>query len=134
MRRAVIIVNIVNLVLLVIVMIFVIIAHNEDNAKSESQKRLQDMNLGAFIAYAIIFMLFCVAGIVGAKKYNISLVGIAAVYYCVSFIFSSIQLYPVGMVSAILFVYPHFVFIHEVRKGIMSEENYHNEEQSCCCV
>jgi hypothetical protein len=140
-RRAVIIVDIVNLVLLLIGMIIVVVAHNnvnpddynDDNTKTQVEK-FQDMPLGGFLAYAIVFMLLCVAGIVGANKYNVYLVGIAAVAYCVSFIFSIIQLNYLGMIVAILFVYPHFVFIAEVRKGIMSDENYHNEEMSCCCV
>lgn len=34
-----------------------------------------------------------------------------------------------------VYVYPHVVFIMEVRNGIMSEETYkRREEASCCCV
>eukprot|EP00546_Thalassionema_frauenfeldii_P021898 CAMPEP_0178905480 /NCGR_PEP_ID=MMETSP0786-20121207/6298_1 /TAXON_ID=186022 /ORGANISM="Thalassionema frauenfeldii, Strain CCMP 1798" /LENGTH=217 /DNA_ID=CAMNT_0020577091 /DNA_START=194 /DNA_END=847 /DNA_ORIENTATION=+ len=30
--------------------------------------------------------------------------------------------------------YPHIIFILEVRDGIMTKENYPNEEASCCCM
>jgi hypothetical protein len=36
--------------------------------------------------------------------------------------------------SFCLFLYPHVIFIKEVREGIMSKENYDNERHSCCCV
>jgi hypothetical protein len=32
------------------------------------------------------------------------------------------------------FAYPHAVLYNEISSGIMSKENYYNEEQSCCCV
>lgn len=43
----------------------------------------------------------------------------------------------VNLISAImsgLCVYPHYFLFQEIRSGIMSKENYYNEEQSCCCV
>jgi uncharacterized membrane protein YecN with MAPEG domain len=140
-RRAVIIVNLVNIVLLMIGMIVLIVAHNkvspddysDDKVKSQVQT-FENVPLAALIAIPIVLMLCCVAGIVGANKYNIYLVGSAAVAYCVVFIMDLIAVNIVGAIIAALFAYPHFVFIHEVRRGIMSNETYHIEEQSCCCV
>jgi hypothetical protein len=34
----------------------------------------------------------------------------------------------------LLFAYPHFVLMSEIRRGIMSAETYKSERQSCCCV
>jgi hypothetical protein len=47
---------------------------------------------------------------------------------------SLVAVNPIGLVLAALFAYPHFFFIKEVRSGIMSEANYVNVNQSCCCV
>ena len=41
---------------------------------------------------------------------------------------------PFGLIIPGLFLYPHVFHIKEIRAGIMSEENYENEKQSCCCV
>jgi hypothetical protein len=49
------------------------------------------------------------------------LVGICAAAYCY---FIRINIF--GIIAA-LFVYPHFMFIKEVRQGIMRDKNYHNE-------
>ena len=38
------------------------------------------------------------------------------------------------LVGLIMSTYVHISFVREVRRGIMTRENYHNEEQSCCCV
>ena len=40
----------------------------------------------------------------------------------------------IGIVSAILLIYPHAGFIYEVQKGILSRETYAREEYSCCCT
>ena len=38
------------------------------------------------------------------------------------------------LVGLVMSTYVHISFVKEVRCGIMTRENYHNEEQSCCCV
>jgi hypothetical protein len=40
----------------------------------------------------------------------------------------------VTFIPWLLFAYPHFVLLSEIRRGIMSDETYKSERHSCCCV
>jgi hypothetical protein len=93
-------------------------------------------------------IVLCAVGIVGAVQFNIYLVAIPAVMYLLEAIFAAIVIITdnsYGVYSLLLFgyyslpvccilLYPHILFIIEKCRGIMTKENYHNEEQSCCCV
>ena len=143
-RRAVMIVNIVNATLLLFGM-FGVLATNKLSGQAEDLYDDDEMletlaefsnsfPLGAFIAIQVVKILCSVAGIIGALKFNIYLTGVAAAAYCIDVLMALIEFSVGGIVYAALFAYPHFYFIKEVRAGIMSKENYHNEEMSCCCV
>jgi hypothetical protein len=147
MRRAVIIVNTINIVLIVIGTIMLIIAHNsnvhlekiynDDEVKSQVETAMaavQKMPLGALIAFEILQIVVYAAGIVGALRYNIYLVGVSMAGYCFAIAVNLMTLNIFGLICPAFFAYPHLFFIQEVRKGIMSKENYYNEEMSCCCV
>jgi hypothetical protein len=85
-----------------------------------------------------IFTLFAIGvaylGITGAKEFTEWKVGVAAGWYCIGALLSLLGLDIIGVICSALFAYPHIVFIQEMRKGIMTEENYPKEEHSCCCV
>ena len=145
-RRAVIIVNLVNIGLTAIALFGIAFAKaNVENIQNNADQidddelmatleGFNDLPLGTIIAVAILRIAASACGVAGAYFYNIWLVGISALAYVLEFIFSLIGLQIDGAVIAALFAYPHYFFIQEVRKGIMSKENYPNEEHSCCCV
>ena len=67
-------------------------------------------------------------------RYNVWMVGFAAAVYYADFVMALVALNIPRSVYMAFFLYPHFFLIQEIRSGIMSPENYPNEEQSCCCV
>mmetsp|Transcript_22586 Transcript_22586/g.37362 ORF Transcript_22586/g.37362 Transcript_22586/m.37362 type:complete len:185 (+) Transcript_22586:151-705(+) len=70
------------------------------------------------------------ASIYGAIIYNKYLVGIKA-------IFLTVTMFHAGLLSVIInvsFLYPHVLLMYYIHTGIMSEETYDEEKQSCCCV
>jgi hypothetical protein len=138
-RRATIIVDIISVCLNVLALFAVIGIHvaqvdhqqiNDDQVKQE----LQDFPFVFSLIWVLVSMILYSCGIFGAIQYNIWLVGIALVLHLTDIVMALIGVNIVGAVIAGTFAYPHIFFIMEVRKGIMSRENYHNEEQSCCCV
>jgi hypothetical protein len=159
MRRAVIIVNVFVVILLVISMIVVAVAvpatKNSDNADpGYSDSEMKSAVVGVIVS-SLIGILFSMFAIFGAIRYNIWLVGANIACLIISFIFDilvnvatsnsnsdynsdfnySVVFYVVfSLIIHALFIYPHVMFIREVRSGIMTKENYSEEEQSCCCV
>jgi len=100
----------------------------------EAMATFGSIPIGAILAIQAVRVVGALAGIVGAIKYNFYLVGAAGIMYCVSCATSIVALNLGGAIMAGFFAYPHYFLVQEIRKGIMSEENYHNERQSCCCV
>jgi hypothetical protein len=79
------------------------------------------LTLGVLVAGASIY---------GAIIYNKYLVGVKAIFLVVT-------MFHAGLVSVIInlsFLYPHAFLIYYIHIGIMSEETYAEEQQSCCCV
>lgn len=102
-----------------------------------------------------------IAALLGAKMYNIYLVGFNILWIIVNYIVAiilnlqviddtnaefedtkegyvpygaPIAAFVIQGIVAILLIYPHAGFIHEVKKGILSPETYPREEFSCCCM
>lgn len=110
----------------------------------------------AIITFNLFYFLAMVGGCIGAIRYNKHLIGIAVPFYGVGIVLDfmgilqplgwktlsmilTAQNQYVGFVLTILlqvcFAYPHFVLIHEIRAGIMTDMNYMlHEKKSCCCV
>jgi membrane protein YdbS with pleckstrin-like domain len=89
--------------------------------------------------------------IFGAIRYNIWLVAANIAYLVISFVagiavnvaasnsnsdysYNVVFNVVVGLIVLTLFIYPHVMFVREVRSGTMTKDNYDKEEQSCCCV
>jgi hypothetical protein len=73
-------------------------------------------------------------GQIGAYKYKGWMVIVAGLWHCVN---TGLSLFGADIGGAVMsgcFAYPHFVLYQEMRKGIMTEENYPKEIHSCCCV
>lgn len=142
MRRAVIVVNIVNLVLVAMGLFSVLAARAasanadqvDDDELSSALEEFRSLPLGAFLAIQITKIVLSVVGIVGAVKFHQIMVGLSMAAYAFDAVAALIGLNVVGLLYAGFFAYPHGFFIKEVRDGIMTKENYPNEEFSCCCV
>jgi hypothetical protein len=142
MRRAVAIVNAVNLVTVAIAMITFLVTHHashnynsySDDSVRAAMQQLSNLPVALVLTVQALQIVCGVLGIMGAFQYNIYMVGIAAAAYVLVFVMAVIELNIEGVFIAGLFAYPHYFFIKEVREGIMTKANYHNEEMSCCCV
>jgi uncharacterized membrane protein len=141
-RRAVIIVNIINVCFAssgLLSLGGVMAASSQSYDDDEVQAAFSSLSfasmgvMSAFVLIAIKLAGTCV-GIYGAMTYNIWMVGVSLAVYCLNFATGIINSNIFTLVMYGCFAYPHFFFIQEVRRGIMSEVNYVNEKQSCCCV
>jgi hypothetical protein len=141
-RRAVIIVNVISITFASVGLIAMgglmaaTSATYDDDAVQETMSAFNEANLsmGIVIALSAIRIVANSIGIYGAVTYNIWMVGASLLAYCFDFVMGVVSMNVGGLVMIALFAYPHFFFIKEVRSGIMSEANYVNEKQSCCCV
>jgi hypothetical protein len=139
-RRAVIVVNCISIGILVLGMLTILTVSLVDpnSFTDDSVKATFDQfdakSAGIACAIMLVQMLFYAMGVYGAIKFNEGFVIAALVAYIVIFVVDAIALNIGGILLNGFFAYPHFYFIKEMRDGIMTEENYPNEKQSCCCV
>jgi len=139
MRRAVITVNIINASLLALgLMSFVYSStydyEDVDDDEVKDAYTSLDTGMGGLIAITAVKLVLSLVGIYGAYTYNVVMVGISCACYFLEAVFAFVFFNIGGLVYASLFAYPHFFFIREARAGVMTKENYHNVEHSCCCV
>jgi hypothetical protein len=73
-------------------------------------------------------------GIAGAHVFNHLIVVLVGFYYGLNAFLGSIAMNIPGFVIGVVFCYPHVVLALEINRGTMSEQNYSNEEHSCCCI
>ena len=82
----------------------------------------------------IISVLSFTIGIIGSLRYSAGMVFCTGIWHCFLFTVNMLGLNLLGALVNILFAYPHFVLVHEIRQGIMNRDRYPLEKQSCCCV
>ena len=70
----------------------------------------------------------------GAFTFTASKVMVGIVVHFIGIFMSCLSFNVLGAVMSGLFAYPHVFLFKEISLGIMTEDNYYNEEQSCCCV
>jgi hypothetical protein len=154
MRRAVIILNMIAILAGIADLTgtyFILDATKDDVAEEASQQMdaLDDLWRKLIALISVGFGTSLVA-IVGAVMFSRRMVALNAGYVVVSqtlIIYFSLDAandvdeYSYGAVNmlspiikTVMMVFAHLSFVREVSEGIMSKENYHNEEQSCCCV
>lgn len=140
-RRAVIIVNIVNACIVGFGLMGVLAVKNAANSNmyddDEMAAALADFEnapVGMAIGLMVAQIVASLCGIAGGIKFNVILTAVAAVAYSILTVFGLIGGNIAGLIYNGFFLYPHVMFIQEMRKGIMTEANYPNEKHSCCCV
>eukprot|EP00536_Pseudo-nitzschia_multiseries_P006511 jgi/Psemu1/239441/estExt_Genewise1.C_1390066 len=89
---------------------------------------------GLAIANSVGGVICTLIGIVGAAQFNRIATNIGSTWYVFECIRSLVLGDIVGAVFAACFCYPHAVFYHELKNGVMSRENYPKEKICCeCC-
>jgi len=139
-RRATIIVNIIDICLSVVALAGLGVISSDgfaaqlddDTVKNELDMATQYMWIPMLLAGLNIAA--SGLGIWGAKNYIGWMVMISGLWYAVGTVLSLLGGDIGGAIMSGFFAYPHFVFYQEMKKGIMTEENYPNEIHSCCCV
>lgn len=139
-RRATIIVNIVNMCFAAIALLgtgavtaYASSNQFDDDAVKNSVAAATDH---AWIMYLVngLALAFGALGIYGAKEYKEIFVAISGLWHAAIATMGIIGGDFAGAICSGLFAYPHFVLYQEMKKGIMTKENYPNEMHSCCCV
>mmetsp|Transcript_101600 Transcript_101600/g.152245 ORF Transcript_101600/g.152245 Transcript_101600/m.152245 type:complete len:176 (-) Transcript_101600:239-766(-) len=139
-RRATIIVNVINMVMAALALFGMgVVASSgfadqfdDDAVKADLATAQQYIWIPILIS---AFSILCAGlGMYGAMKYKQWMVMVGAVWYCINSVLSILGGDLGGAALSGLFAYPHFVFMQEMKKGIMTEANYPNEKHSCCCV
>lgn len=157
MRRAVIILSLIGILLSALTIgsnyIFLFERAKDDieknNGSAADIQQIDDLFI-INIVLSVLSIVGFVLAIIGAKKFYIPLVLVNVIYMPVgfavltTFIFQAaadIDELDYGFVNIVgpligvaMSIFVHLSFIREVHAGIMSEENYAKEEQSCCCV
>jgi hypothetical protein len=143
-RRAVIVINLVagTYWLMIVQWIFANLARIHGDYSTT-----HGFNIGAILFMNCLDLIPVAMGLFGAIYYNGWLIGVAALHYTLQCLYycnvlldaAYVMTIPIDMLPAMpvvmaLFAYPHFVLISEISGGIMSRENYENEQRSCCCV
>jgi hypothetical protein len=130
-RRAVVAVNVIMVVFESLALIIFADARNVD-VEEDAQ---EDFPWTALMIISGVSLLASCVGVYGALTYNNYALAFTAVVYVASIVINIMGMNYVGIIPPILFLYPHLVLIQEIHAGVMSEENYKNqEEHSCCCV
>lgn len=142
-RRAVIIVNIINLIFGTLAFVGILVGRSMLNNPEQYQDAgvdeeviasIQSIPFVAAIIISIIRLLITIGGIMGAIQYNYILVAVCGIAYVLDTVMALVGLNFLGALISGLFAYPHFFLTQEIKQGIMTKENYHNVEHSCCCV
>ena len=94
---------------------------------------LDDAKIGLTISVFVMGIICNVTAICGAKFFNKIATIIGGMWFAIETIRSLCFLDIAGAVVAACFCYPHAVFYHEIKNGVMSPENYPNEKVCCDC-
>ncbi|KAG7350696.1 hypothetical protein IV203_010056 [Nitzschia inconspicua] len=161
MRRAVIIIAIIFICATVLTLILEVTAAavpGFNNVDDDQVEEILTSNTTRNIIVSAISLVMAIVALLGARFYNIWMLGLVVVWFVVSY---AVGIYfaidninqvnnldnpdipdyrnPIGLFifNAIitgLWIYPHVGLIIEIKKGIMSPQTYPREEYSCCCI
>jgi hypothetical protein len=99
---------------------------------TSSPKALPQPSLARQCAAPMARIAASVAGIIGAIHFSIYWVSVALIAYgCVCLLYLLHTNFAQALMTAGLFLYPHAMFIHEVRRGVLNPETY--DAATCCC-
>ena len=151
MRRAVIIVNLIDIIGTLITLSIVVAAHRRvKNDEEEQEMEKMEQALRGVIWMALIGWFLNFYSLYGAFTFRLVPVAINAFYlFLTYFAEGAIQTkaakehnelnysaanWILNAIITLLYIYPHAMFVLEVRAGILTPATYSRENQSCCCV
>lgn len=134
-RRAVIAIDLVMIITL-LVEIFGVLTFSAQQPleDDELQAALDKMHGGIGIFLFVLEITLLSVAIWGAVIFSAPKVAVGLFVFGIGCVLSMLQFNLPAVLMSGLFAYPHYFLYTEISSGIMSEENYYNEEQSCCCV
>lgn len=145
MRRAVIIVNLISLglsvpyfrAIVIGTLLSLLVRNRSDNdTAAENMSYDGDQTSEPSLMYILFLPLLYAAGyllgLLGAVRFNVHMVAVAAVLLVTIVIHSLVHYNFVLWILPALFLYPHVCFIHQFYQGTMTKENYPNEMKACC--
>lgn len=107
---------------------------SDDETVNDATVAFQNAHRGPIVVVLLVSVVCYAAGVYGALQFAPPFVWTAAICHVVAFIGNLASLNVIGVILEACFVYPHAVFIREMRAGVMTPDNYVNEVHSCCCV
>ena len=134
MRRAVIVVNMISIAMYIISIFAISVVNRVEFDDDVMEEPIVQVPVGWMIAIIFAKILCYAIGIWGAVSFSLWQVYVALGMYMIALIFNAIVLNLIAVLVAGLFAYPHVYLVQEIKKGIMTKDNYYSEEQSCCCV
>jgi hypothetical protein len=135
-RRAVIVMDLVMIAFLLIDVFGIALfsVRQEPLEDDELQAALEKTHGGVEIFLFVLEIILLTVTIWGAVTFSAPKVALGFAVFGIGCVMSLIEFNLPAVVTSGLFAYPHYFLYREITTGIMSEENYYNEEQSCCCV
>jgi hypothetical protein len=139
-RRAVVVVDLVMIIILLLdifgLATFSHLSEEEEELldDDELQTALATTHSGMKIFSFVMEIILLSVAIWGAVTFSAPKVAAGLAVFGIGCVMSMIEFNLPAVVTAGLFAYPHYFLYQEIVVGIMSEDNYYNEEQSCCCV
>lgn len=100
----------------------------------ELQAAMEHLHGGFAIFLLVLEIVLLSMAIWGALIFSARMVALGMAVFAIACVMSMMQFNLPAVVLSGLFAYPHYFLYQEINAGIMSQENYYNEEQSCCCV
>lgn len=105
----------------------------DDDQVQAVMDTISNAKIGLTISTFAVAMVCNITAIVGAVYFNKFGTGIGGIW----FLFETIRSLFIGdfwgALVAACFSYPHWVFYHELKTGVMSREQYSNEKVCCDC-
>jgi hypothetical protein len=133
MRRAVIIVDMLMICFLILDIIGMTGMSNMDEVEDEQYEERETSYGGLIFIFLIEVVCFSI-GVWGGVTLSWVHVAVALTLYVITIVLNLIVFNAAAIFLACCFAYPHVFLIREIKKGIMTKDNYYNENQSCCCV
>ena len=133
-RRAVVVVNCVMISLLYMEIFSLSLVSHTHFDDDELEEEIESYPTRALTAVVWIEIAVYCIGIWGALAFSTWQLYTALALYSFSFLTNLWVFNVPGMLITGFFAYPHVFLVKEINEGIMSDANYYNEEQSCCCV
>ena len=110
--------------------------HYDDDGVQAVMDNLDNAKTGLTLSVFIIGMVSTIVALYGAVNFNKALISVGGIWFLFEATRSIFVRDFYGFVIAMCFSYPHAVFFYEMKKGVMSRENYPKERVccDCCCT